>query len=233
MSAAEIAPKLGELSTALEERVLKVHQGAALEEVKTEHKGYFDALNKHPRMLVGTEVPALNGTDGKEKLVDEADAKSWQDAVKQLLVSEVQARATKAMDGQTDFLQTLHASIELFQQNADLVPGTKDFDVDLANRFVALVKPYELRVEGKLQGYSIPVQPIINQLRVQISAERQAQTAAPAAASPAAGAASPAAPAAPVDPPQAGIPSKPGSSGEAKEDFSTFFGTIGLPNLQI
>ena len=34
------------------------------------------------------------------------------------------------------------------------------------------------------------------------------------------------------EPPQAGIPSKAGSGAE-KEDFSTLFGTIGLPNLQI
>lgn len=222
------------MSTALEERVTKVHQSTALDEVRKDHKGYFDALNKHPRMLVGTEVPLLNGSEGKEKLVDEADAKSWQEAVKSLLVAEVQARATKAMESQTDYLQTLHASIELFQNNKDLIPGTKEFDVELANRFAGLVTPYELRVEGKLQGYSIPVQPIIDQLRTQISTERQAQTAAPAATSSVAGAAAPpAAPAAPVEPPQAGIPSKPGSSQDAKEDFRTLFGTIGLPDLQI
>lgn len=216
----------------------KVHQAAALTEVKEQHKGYFDALNKHPRMLVGAKVPALKG-EGDETLVDENDARSWQEAVKQLLVAEVQERAAKAMESQQDFLQTLHASIELFQNNTDLIPGTDTFDVELANRFTTLVKPYELRVDGKLQGYSIPVQPIIDQVRAQISAERQAKPAAPEAASPAAGAspaappAAPAAPAAPVEQPQAGIQSKPGSSGEPKEDFTTLFGTIGLPDLQI
>jgi hypothetical protein len=89
-----------------------------------------------------------------------------------------------------------------------------------------MAKPYEVRVEGKLQGYSIPVQPIIDQMRTLI----KARTAAPAAPAPPPAAAP--VPRATLEPPQAGIPAKAGSSSE-KEDFSTLFGTIGLPNLQI
>ena len=188
-------------------------------------------------MLVGQSVPAI-GREGTETIRDTDDAKEWQEAVKMLLVQEIEDRAGRAMEQNKGFLETVHASIELFQNNADLIPGTKGFDVDLANRFATLAAPYELRVEGKLQGYSIPVQPIINQLRTQLSAERTAKpaaspSAAPAAA-PAAGApaSTPAAPAAPADGPQAGIPSKAGNSSET-EDFSTLFGTIGLPNLRI
>jgi hypothetical protein len=200
--------------------------------VKTEHKPYFEALEKHPRLLVGTEVPAI-GREGKETLRDTEDAKEWQEAVKTILVQEVRDRAARAMETNVDFLNTVHASIELFQNNADLVPGTKGFDVELANRFATLATPYELRVEGKLQGYSIPVQPIINQLRSQIAGERAAAVS-PAAAAPAAaaGTSTPPAAAAPPERPQAGIPSKAGNS-DAAEDFSTLFGTIGLPNLQI
>lgn len=197
--------------------------------MQTEHANYFEALNKHPRMLVGTQVPAI-GKDGMETLRDAEDARDWQEAVKHLLVEEVRSRASKAMDENADFMATVHSSIELFQKNVDLVPGTTGFDKELAERFTTLATPYELRVEGKLQGYSIPVQPIIDQLRTQLAAER---TAAPAAApaapeTPAAAAA----PAAPPAPPQAGIPSKAGNGSQA-EDFSTLFGTIGLPNLQI
>ena len=148
--------------------------------------------------------------------------------MKSLLVREVRDRASREMEENSEFLATVHSSIELFQNNHDLLPMTKTFDVELANRFAKMAEPYELRVEGKLQGYSIPVQPIIDMLREQLKTER-------AAAKPAAPA-TPAAPAkkaaAAADPPQAGIPSKAGNSG-AKEDFSTLFGTIGLPNLQI
>jgi hypothetical protein len=175
---------------------------------------------------VGTEVPAI-GKEGMERLKDTADAKEWQDAVKTLLVGDIRERATVKMEESADFLQTVHASIDLFKNNPDLIPGTKNFDRKLADQFAGMMEPYEVRVDGKLQGYSIPVQPIIEKLRAQL------KTAAPAP--PAAVATPPAAaraPGAAPEPPQAGIPSK-ASSGAEKEDFSTLFGTIGLPNLQI
>lgn len=198
--------------------------------MKTEHAKYFDALNKHPRLLVGQQVPAI-GKEGMETLRDSADAKEWQDAVKSILVEEVRDRAGRQMEESKDFLNTVHSSIELFQNNLDLIPGTKGFDVELANQFAEYATPYELRVDGKLQGYSIPVQPLIDRLRTQLTASRAAKPAAPAApATPAAGGVLTPPPAA--EPPQAGIPSKSGNS-SSQEDFSTLFGTIGLPNLRI
>jgi hypothetical protein len=205
--------------------------------VQTEHAQYFEALQKHPRLLVGVEVPVLDG-EGMETLKDADDAKDWQEALKVILVDEIRDRASVAMDENADFLNTISASIELFQKNPDLVPGTKEFDVDLANRFADLATPYELRVEGKLQGYSIPVQPIIEQIRTQLVAERAKAAENPPEAAKAGGTPAPAAgaespmPPAPADPPQAGIQSKAGS-GDNKEDFSVLFGTIGLPDLQI
>lgn len=165
-----------------------------------------------------------------ETLQSTQDAKDWQDAVKSILVQEVQSRASVKLDENRDFIQTIHASIDLFKNNPDLTPGNKDFDVDLANRFAVFAKPYELRVDGKLHGYSVPVQPLIDQLREQVMAERAKSTAAPEATSPAAGAAKDKAPA---DPPQAGVQSKAGAGSDQPEDFSTLFGTIGLPNIRI
>ena len=204
---------------------MQAYQQTALDEVKVKHKPYFDALEKHPRLLVGVQVPAI-GKEGTETLKDANDAKDWQEAVKHLLAGEVRDRASKAMDESQDFLATVHASIELFQKNHDLIPGTKDFDMELANRFAEMAKPYELRVEEKLQGYSIDVQPIIEQMRKQLEAERKANppvSAAPVATPPAKP---------PADPPQAGVTSKAGASSET-EDFSTLFGTLGLPDLRI
>lgn len=209
--------------------------------MREEHAPYFEALEKHPRLLVGQSVPAI-GSEGTETLRSTEDAREWQEAVKSILVEEVRGRAAKLMEENGTFLSTVHASIELFQNNHDLIPGTKDFDVELANRFAEFAKPYELRVEEKLQGYSIPVQPLVDRIREQLVKERaSASTAAESgttekpAASPAAGAPpvkQESTPAAPAAPPQAGIQSKAGSSDNA-EDFSTLFGTIGLPNLQI
>lgn len=162
-----------------------------------------------------------------ETLKDSKDAAEWQEAVKALLVAEIREQATAKMEESADFMQTVHASIDLFKNNPDLIPGTKGFDRTLADQFAGMMEPYEVRVEGKLQGYSIPVQPIIEKLRANLKA------AAPAP--PVAGAAPPAAAPPPrpaAEPPQAGIQSK-ASSGAEREDFSTLFGTIGLPNLQI
>jgi hypothetical protein len=209
------------MSTALETRTIQAYQQAALEEVRTEHPKYFEAIETHPRLLVGVKVPGLNGAED-EVLRTTEDAREWQEAAKHVLVAEIRDRASKQLDENRSYLDTVHAAIELFQNNHDLVPHTKEFDVELANRLTQLVEPYEIRVEGKLQGYSIAVQPIINQLRTQLAAER--------AAAPSTTAASPTPPAAaptpPAEPPQAGITSKAGGGGDSAEDFSTLFGTI-------
>ena len=207
--------------------------------MREEHGRYFEALNKHPRLLVGQQVPAI-GREGTETLRDTNDAREWQEAVKSILVQEINDRAQRDLEENKGFLDTVHASIDLFKNNTDLIPRTKDFDVELANRFAEFAEPYEVRVDGKLQGYSVPVQPLIDRLRKQLATERAAAPKTPAAGgqpstggqqTSAAGQA-PATPAAPADQPQAGIRSKAGNSGN-KEDFSTLFGTIGLPNLQI
>ena len=222
MDPAVVAPQLADLSTKLEERVFKSHQQRAFDAVKEEHGKYFEALEKHPRLLVGAQVPAI-GKEGLETLRSSDDAKEWQEAVKSILVQEIKARADTGMQESRGFLETMHSSIDLFKNNPDLIPGTKGFNRSLADRFAEMAKPYEVRVDGKLNGYSIPVQPLIDNLRAQAkpipsTAVKNSQQSSPAAP--------------PPDPPQAGIPSKAGTSGE-KEDFSTLFGTIGLPHLKI
>lgn len=201
--------------------------------MQEEYKNYFDALRQHPRLLVGQQVPSLapDAEEGAmETLRDAADAKDWQDAVKSLLTEEVRERATKAMDENKGILDTVHASIELFTKNPDLVPGTRQFNRQLADRFAAMAKPYELRVDGKLHGYTIPVQPLIDQLRTQVSNE---PAAAPAADSPRRGRPPGSKNKPREEQPQASIRSKAGSESGEAEDFSTLFGTLGLPNLRI
>jgi hypothetical protein len=217
------------MSSKIEQSVLEGYQQQAFAAVKDEYANYVDALEKHPRLLVGTTVPAI-GKDGTETLKDTNDAREWQEAVRSILVQEIQSRAQTQMSGSRDYLETIHASIDLFKNNPDLIPGTPAFDKDLADAFAQMAQPYEIRVDGKLNGYSIPVQPLIVNLRGQLAAQRKA---APASSEPSAGAPAEAPrPPQQVEPPQAGIPSKAGASSD-KEDFSTLFGTIGLPNLQI
>jgi len=229
-----VSADLAGLSQKFEETSTKAFQQQALEGIQTEYKTYFDSLRQHPRMLVGTQVPSLQGQDGEmETLRDAGDAREWQDAVKALLTEEVRERATKSLEENKGILDTVHASIELFTKNKDMVPGTRQFDRVLADRFSSMVKPYELRVEGKLHGYSIPVQPLIEQLRAQIVRERAAAPAVPATPAAAATGRAAGASGAAADGPQAGIGSKAGSSSDDDNDFSTLFGTLGLPNLRI
>ena len=224
VDASSLAPKWGEISEAIETRFQETYTNTALEEVKTEYGRYFGALEKHPRMLVGEEVPSLQG-EGVEVLRDSADAREWQEAVQQLLIAEVKDRAQRGLEDERSTLDVLHGSIELFSNNHDLIPGTKGFNRELAERFTALTKDYEVRVDGKLTGYKVPVQGMIDSIRAQLS--REAAAAPPAPAAPAAKKV------AKTEPPQAGIPSKAGNSGDGPEDFSTLFGTLGLPNLRI
>lgn len=163
-------------------------------------------------------------------LRDSEDAKEWQEAVKTLLSKEVRGQTIARVEADREALQVLHGAIELFQNNPDLIPGVKGFDKELADRFTKLATPYEHRIEGKLTGYTIPVQPLVDQIRQQITAERASRTAEPAPVVKTAQ--TKAVTAAPVDPPQAGIPSKAGNSSDA-EDYGTLWGTLGLPNLRI
>lgn len=207
----------------------QTHQSAALDEVREEYSKYFEALEQHPRTMVGMEVPSLTG-EGLERIQDTNDAREWQDAVKGILIQEVRDRAGRAIEEQQSFIETVHNSIKLFQDNAELIPGSREFDSELANRFATMAKPYELRVDGKLNGYTIPVQPIIDSLRGQLKAERAAAPAQ-AASSPASTGAAQQSP--PVAQPQAGIQSKAGSSGN-EENFDTLFGTLGIgPGFRI
>lgn len=204
----------------------------ALEDLRKDYGKYFEAIQKHPRLLVGTQVPSLKG-EGFETLRDSEDAREWQEATKQILVQEVKDRAQRTVEEQLDVTRALHASVELFTRNTDLIPGTKTFDKTLADRFTSLAKDYELRRDGKLIGYTVPVQGMIDQLRTQLVKERAASTAAPAAKAPEAKAPEAKTPAAPPEQPQPGILSQAGASGDGPEDFSTLFGTLGLPNIRI
>jgi len=213
--------------------------------VQQEYGQYFEAIQQAPRLLVGTQVPNLRDDGGTVTLRDSADAKDWQEAVKTILVKEVQDRAGRRSEDVAPMMETLHASVGLFQNNVDLVPGTKQFDKELADRFATYAKAYEHRVDGKLVGYQIPVQPLVDQVRTQLVAERAAKAAsAPAAPAPTAAATTAAQQRAAeqqrnrvgqfaTDAPQAGIQSKAGGGGETGDDFSALFGTIGLPGLVI
>lgn len=204
-------------------------QSAAQELQQNVDPRYFEALKQHPRMLVGQEVPSLKG-EGMERLKDTQDAREWQEATAALLTSEINSIAQGKADNVRPMLSVIQDSVQMFQNNPDLLPGSVDYDEDLAAVFTEIAQAYELRINGKLYGYQVPVQPLINSIRDALAQERGAAGVTP-----------PAAPAAPqprnaagqFDSPQAGIASKAGMTGGEGEDFSAFWGAVGMPNMTI
>ena len=220
------------MSVNLEKATTQIHQEVALKAVREEFPEYFEALEKHPRLLVGMSVPKPDG-EGHETLRDTQDARDWQEATKQVILNEIRGRAEEAAEQDRGVLEIVHASIELFQNNPDLVPGAKGFNKELADRLATLAKPYEQRVDGKLVGYGIDVQPLVAQLREQLKPAAPAAAGQAAAPAPASAPAAPAVPPAAPKPPQAGIPSKPGSGSEEDDWQSILFGTLGMPDFRI
>ena len=223
--------------TGLETRQTQSMQQSSYVEVREEFGKYFEAIEAAPRTLVGKQVPKIDGAEGEMEVIrDSADARDWQEAAKQALSEEIKDRTSRKMDDVRGVMDTLTRSVEIFQKNTDLIPNTRQFNKALADEAVAMMKPYELRVDGKLLGYTIDVQPLIDSVRARLAASAPPAPAAPAA---------PAAPSAQqqraaaqprndrqqftaADAPQAGIPSKAGASGEGAETFDTLFGTLGF-----
>ena len=67
-------------------------------------------------------------------------------------------------------MEVLHNSIELFRGNPDIVPHTKQFDKELADRFAVLIKPYAIKTQAdKTAGWSIDVRPLLKTAREQLA----------------------------------------------------------------
>jgi hypothetical protein len=229
-----LAPAWGQLRDGLEKKQNEELTDAAVASIREDFGTYIEAIEKHPRLLIGAEVPRADGSEGMERIKDEADAKSWQDAIRGQLGNEVRSRVSRAADETRTVMTNIHAAIALFENNPDIIPKSKTFDKELADKFANMVEPYEFRVDGKLNGYTVPVQGFLTQLRKDLAAQRAA----------AATAATPPAPTAqqqraavqprndqqqfttPPPGPQGGIQSKAGTSSDEGEDFSVLFGTL-------
>lgn len=239
VDAASVASEWTKLTEGVETSLRKQLEVSAVESVREEFASYVDAVGKPAALLKGLEVPKIGGADGETVVLrDSQEAAEWQETVKYELAQEIRDRASRLFDEQKPATETFHQSIELLSKNADLVPGTKQFDKELATAFSKFAKPYEKRNDaGKLIGYTIPVQGIVDNLRSDIQAKR---TAAPAAA------AAPAGPTAqqqraaeqarntagqftpPAGEPQVGVTSQAGQSSDDGGAFDTLFATLGI-----
>ena len=115
------------------------------------------------------------------------------------------------------------------------MPNTAKFDKELADSVVKFAKPYEVRADGKLMGYSIPLQALVEQERQALKDRRASQPAAPASTGAPAAQQQPAQGDAPKpsEAPQAGIQSRAGQSGEGADDLDALWGTLGLSGIRL
>lgn len=212
---------------------------AANQELRTEiDPRYYEALEKHPMALVGESVPGVKGDGQMMVLRDTAEARDWQDATKALIEAEVAAKIRTKSDEVRPLMGVIQESILMLQNNSDLIPGTKEYDPELAEQFTKIAKSYELRIGDKLYGYQVNVQPLINELRTNLGERRgasgeQANQAAREAQQRRAAEQS-RNQAGQFDAPQAGISSKANVSGDTgNDDYSVFWSGVGMPNVSI
>lgn len=201
----------------------KVREAARVETLtgmRTEFSTYFDIIEAAPRMLIGKQVPSLDPEKDTEVIRDANDARDYQEAAKSLLAKELGSRVTAAVQEQGEYLQVVSQSIDMLQQNPDLLR-----DKVLADRVAALIKPYEYRKDGKLVGYSVNVIPLVAQVRQQLQTERSTAGAASTGAS-----VPPVAPAVPTPPapaPQQGLRASAAQSSQP-EGFDQLWSTLGF-----
>lgn len=228
---ATVTPLFDAAITGLNERAEQQFRSKAVMDIRDEiDPKFLEAIDQHPRLLVGETVPNVKG-GGTEIIRDQQDAKDWQEAVRSIITKQVNQKTQEYLTEAKPFLSSLQDSVEMFRRNPDLVPGTATFNRELANRFTALAKSYEYRVDDKLVGYRVDVQPLIEAVRQQVAAA----PAAPAAPTPrqTQAAQQPRNDSGQFEAPQAGIPSTQAHGGSEEEDYSAFWGTLGMKDMAI
>lgn len=226
----EISPELDTALTRINERAEQQFRAKATGDIQSQiNPQLLEFIASPARLLVGVTVPDLKTETGTEILKDPQDAADWIATAKHILDGQIANRTKEYMNDAKPFLSTVQASIEMFRNNPELHPKAKEYNPELAEKFIKLAKSYEYRIDGKLIGYRVEVQPLLDNLKEQIAASPTA----------------PAAPAAPAveqpraangqfEAPQAGIPSQAGHSGTSvDDDYSAFWETLGMKEMNI
>lgn len=220
--AEQLAEEIGKLGTHFGDNLYRAYQNRALEEAEENYGHYIENLQRHPMELIGQPLPPLSAEGDDVVFSTAAEVREWQEAVQTVIKRELDQRISTFAEEDSRTIEVVYNSIELFQNNHDLIPNSKGFNKQLADNVAQLLKPYELRMDGKLTGYSIDPQGIIDQARGQLSR----QPAAPAPVKKA-----PAKKAAPR--PQAGVRSKAGASGGQEEDYTPMWNALGIDHVPI
>lgn len=182
---------------------------------------YTQLLELHAMELVGKALPPIDGSDERFVPSSVQEAQQYQEAVNSMLVRQMRGEIEAMRQADDEVISVVHDSITLFQNNPDLIPNSKSFNKPLADHVMKLVQPYALRLDGKLTGFSIDIQGIIDQARGQFKAAPPAPTKKAATGRTTA------------PRPQGGLASKAGTSGAGDEDFTPMWNALGIDNMPV
>lgn len=228
-SHAEYATALDAASGKLVENSQAAFREAAWQEIQsTIDPTILQMVNEYPRRMIGETVPSLKG-EGTEVLKDSRDAEDWQNGVKHVIENQVNSQAATLQEESRPLLSTLQDSITMLRSNKDMVPGTKEYNPELAKQVLKMASSYLYKVDGKAIGFRVDIQPLIDSVREQLKSQapatataRQEQAAGQTRAADGT-----------FEAPQAGIPSRTGMSGTESEDYTAFWSAVGQPGMQI
>jgi len=201
---------------------------------------FFDIMRLRPTQMVGMEVPSVRPGAAPEeriKLLDSAMARQYQEDIGGMIEDQITDVASRQADSLRPMMSVIQDAIQMLDNNPDLIPGTKGFDPELQKRVIEVGKSYEVRANGKMMGYQVKMQPIINVIRNELAKERgtvgaqkqqQQQAAARSAAAAARAAEQPRRQGGQFDSPQVGITSKTMPSGKEEADYTPFWEATGL-----
>jgi hypothetical protein len=229
---------LAEASNKITQNMESSFRQAATAEVEADiDKVFLDILNDDPYQLATKSVPDIRpgaANDAKVTLRDSSEAKAYQESLAKLVKAEIDDVVKQKTDQIRPLMSVTQESALLLQSNPDLIPDTDKYDPELAALVYEVGKSYELKVNDKVIGFQVPMQPIINKLRgdleksrgvdgvVQQQMSAQQQRAAEQAREQDGKFAGP----------QGGILSKQNASGEGGEDeYSTFWSSVGMEGM--
>lgn len=136
LEVATVVAQLGPASTATNERMVGAFRNAAIQEFQAEIDPKFtEALRYLPMQMVGMEVPSIaaNAKPGEmTRLTDSESARKWQETVNTLIDRQIDSMVAEKVDEARPMTSIIQESFLMFQNNHDLVPGTKQFDPELA-----------------------------------------------------------------------------------------------------
>lgn len=163
----------------MSERIEEAVRASARAEVEERiDPKYRDLQMKHPMELVNMTLPSLR-SDAKpgdtERILDSAMARDYQEAMQKIFDREVEDVVNQRQQEVEPQLALLQRTYVMFQKNPDIVPGSKTFDKELADRFAKVAGSYTYKQNGKALGYSIDVQPLIDNIRDTLQAERKSK----------------------------------------------------------